>query len=43
MKPNVSVGKRIKVDLVKMGIVSKKPKPKTAPVLGPTQRDTRVK
>jgi hypothetical protein len=44
MKPNVPKGKRVKVDLVKMGIVAKQPKVKyDAPVVSRPARDSRAK
>jgi hypothetical protein len=44
MKPNVPKGKRVKVDLVKMGIVAKQPKVKyDAPVVSSPARDSRAK
>lgn len=44
MKPNVPKGKRIKINLVKMGIVAKQPKVKyDAPVVSRPARDTRAK
>jgi len=44
MKSNVPKGKRVKVDLVKMGIVAKQPKVKyDAPVVSRPARDSRAK
>ena len=44
MKPNVPKGKRVKVNLVKMGIVAKQPKIKyDASVVSRPARDTRAK
>ena len=43
MKPKKPKGKSVKVNLVKMGIVSKQPKVKTGPVVNRPARDTRAK
>jgi hypothetical protein len=44
MKPNVPKGKRVKVNLIKMGIVAKQPKVKyDAPVVSSPAKDSRVK
>jgi len=43
MKPNTPKGKRVKVNLVKLGIVSKQPKVTPGPVVNRPARDTRAK
>jgi hypothetical protein len=43
MKLNIPKGKRIKVNLVKMGIVAKQPKVTPGPVVSRPARDTRAK
>jgi hypothetical protein len=42
MKLNIPKGKRIKVNLVKMGIVSKQPKVTPGPVVNRPAQDTRA-
>ena len=42
MKLNIPKGKRIKVNLVKMGIVAKQPKVTPGPVVPRPARDTRA-
>ena len=43
MKPNIPKGKRIKVDLVKLGIVTGKQKLKQGPIVPRPVGDTRKK
>jgi hypothetical protein len=42
MKLNIPKGKRIKVNLIKMGIVSKQPKVTPGPVVNRPARDSRA-
>lgn len=43
MKPNTPKGKRVKVNLTKLGIVSKQPKFTPGPVVNRPAKDTRAK
>ena len=43
MKINIPKGKRVKVNLVKMGIVAKQPKVTPGPVVPRPAKDTRAK
>lgn len=43
MKLNIPKGKRVKVNLQKLGIVAKQPKVKTGPVVNRPAKDSRAK